>query len=156
VAYARSPLPSPEDDRVMACVTAAAGAAPRERAAFRDALTGDRGVVLGRFGFRAATLAARTDAPELLTAGLAAFALAIGPGEDPRDVMVTAAVYHVIAVRLGVDPAQAFDRAAELADPAIAGVLRAFGRRTGIDLRSFGWRELPTAEGPEFVPVPWH
>lgn len=75
---------------------------------------------------------------------------------DPRDTMVRLAPYVYVARVLGLEPARLF---AEVADrlPAgdVATLLRGFGARTDVTLRSFGWRTVDTPDGPDFVPVYW-
>ncbi|WP_132121918.1 hypothetical protein [Actinocrispum wychmicini] len=118
-----------------------------ERGRFRAELRDRQRAVLGRYGFRSATIALRERVPERLLIGLIAVALA-DDNVDPRDLMMTVAAHHYVAQQLGVEPADIFDEAASYANPDTADVLRTFGSRTDVTLRSFGLKQIDTPEGP--------
>ncbi|WUI00156.1 hypothetical protein OHR68_42915 [Spirillospora sp. NBC_00431] len=124
-------------------------------ARFIDTLeAGDR-IVLGRYGARSATLAMRWGSVERLRDGLLASALSncLG-GRDSRDLMVAWALHFFVAEHLGHGPRAVFH---EIADRLPAGdtseLLRVFGARDDVTLRSFGWCLVQTGAGPDFVPV---
>ena len=130
---------------------------PVIEAAAVSALDADDALALGRYGARQVVVALRTGSAGLLRDALMAAALSERLSmADPRDTMVGLAPYVYVARVLGMEPAQLF---AEVADrlPAgdVAALLRGFGARTDVTLRSFGWRIVDTPDGPDLVPVYW-
>jgi hypothetical protein len=115
----------------------------------RDALA------LARYGARLPTTALRANSPELLRDGLLATGISeICRESDPRDLMIDLALYHLVGQRLGQLPSALFDDiASRLPDGAVPDLLRMFGARQDITLEAFGWQEVQTADGPDFVPV---
>lgn len=113
-------------------------------------------LVLGRYGARQPAIALRTNSPARLHDALLATAICQSRREsDPRDVMVGMALHHHVARQMGLDPAAVFEQVAGcLSDGPIRELLRTFGDRNDVTLTAFGWRQVDTADGPDFVPTP--
>jgi hypothetical protein len=112
-------------------------------------------LALGRYGVRAVTLALREHSLDRLRDALTASALAaLGRNEDARDLMVGLALHHVAAQRLDHDSTMLFDEVAyRLPDGDMSRLLMTFGSRRDVTLDAFGWTEVLTPYGPDFLPV---
>ena len=148
--YHQSPLPGSLDERLAAIVGAFSGLAALERERFMGALSDGQRALFALFGHRAATLAARRADPEQLRLGLVGSVIANYAIPDKRNVDVALAVYHHCARKLELSPTELFDEAAQFATDEMAARLRAFGRRTDVTLRQFGWREIRGEEGVRY------
>jgi hypothetical protein len=155
----RTYLPVPDrgasttDDQIARVCGMLAAATAEQRASFRGSLSDHERTVLGRYGHRAATLAAREHSPDRLRSGLVATAIAIPANEDERDLLVGLALHHHVARHLGVSVVAVFDAAAPFAEPEVGGKFTRFARRQDVTLTAFGWQERPTPHGPSFVPT---
>ena len=148
--YHQSALPAPLDERLAGIAVAFTGLAAPERERFMVALSDGQRALFGLFGHRAATLAVRRGDAEQLRLGLVGSVIANYTIPDKRNVDVSLAVFHHCARKLELDPQQVFDEAAQLATDEMAARLRAFGRRTDVTLRQFGWREIRGEEGVRY------
>lgn len=137
----------PTDREAVALCASLSATSATQRERFRAGLRNRQRAVLGRYGFRAATVALRQRSPALLRTGLIAIALE-DVNIDPRDLMVTVAAHHHVAHQLGLAPAEVFDEAASFANSDTASVLATFGRRTDVTLEAFGRRQIDAPEGP--------
>jgi hypothetical protein len=70
--------------------------------------------------------------------------------KDWRDLLVAMAPYHDCATRLRLDPARLFDDVSSDAPPALADVVRSFGRRTDVTPSAFGFELTELPEGPAY------
>jgi hypothetical protein len=70
---------------------------------------------------------------------------------DYRDVMLSLAPFFDAAQRLGANPVDVFDRAADGQQEDVAELARRFGRRTDVTLQVFSWRLQDDADGPRYV-----
>ena len=111
---------------------------------------------LGRYGVRNTTVALRRGSAALLREALLATAISqLIQAGDERDVMVGMATHYFVAQQLGLLPAELFnDVASFLPDGRVPDLVRKFGARTDITLKSFGWLLVETADGPDFMPAP--
>lgn len=150
VGYYQQPLPSAVDDRLSEVVSAFTGLPRLQRQHFMAALSPQERSLFGLFGHRAATLSVRGEEREKLRLGLVAAAIANYEIPQKRDVDVALAVFYHCAQKLGANPREVFDDAAEFAAGEMAARLRAFGRREDITLKQFGWREIRTQEGVRY------
>jgi hypothetical protein len=148
--YHQSPLPAPLDERLAAILGAFTALAAPERERFMAALGDGQRALFGLFGHRAATLAVRRGDAEQLRLGLVGNVIANYAIPDKRNVEVALAVFHHCARKLELDPRPFFDEAAQLATDEMAARLRAFGRRTDVTLRQYGWREIRGEEGVRY------
>ena len=148
--YHLSPLPAPLDERLAAIIGAFTALAVPERERFMAALSDGQRALFALFGHRAATLAARRADPEQLRLGLVGNVIANYAIPDKRHVDVALAVYYHCARKLELNPQAVFDEAAQFATAEMAARLRAFGRRTDVTLRQFGWREIRSEEGVRY------
>jgi hypothetical protein len=106
---------------------------------------------LGGYSLRMPTIALRTGNADLVRPALLALCLCSAPDADDRDVMIQLALHYVVAQRLGLPPADVFgDVADRLPNGWLPALLREFGDRQDITLEAFSWRELRTADGPDF------
>ncbi|HEX6386848.1 MAG TPA: hypothetical protein VF177_19455 [Anaerolineae bacterium] len=151
LAYYQEPLPSATDDRLADIVGRFMAATGQEREAFQSALSQENRSLFGIYGHRAATLSVRQQDPDKLLSGLVGDVIANYTIPDRRDVSLGLAIYHHCAGKLGLNPVEVFDQAADFANPSLARVLTQFGRRTDVNLRNFGWRELMTTEGVRYT-----
>ena len=145
-----SPLPAPLDERLAAIIGAFTALAAPERERFMAALSDGQRALFALFGHRAATLAVRRADPEQLRLGLVGNVIANYAIPDKRHVDVALAVYYHCARKLELNPQAVFDEAAQFATAEMAARLRAFGRRTDVTLRQFGWREIRSEEGVRY------
>jgi hypothetical protein len=99
-----------------------------------------------------ATRALRKADPELLRAGL--LRVIVDSREvwerDWRDLLLALAPYHDCARRLGLDPAEVFDEAAERSPESLRDVVRRFGRREDVNTAGFGFYVEETPDGPRY------
>lgn len=145
-------IPSYGDARAEAILSRAAG---QVTPTLLDSLRKDDWIALGRYGARQPTIALREASIMRLRDALLATVLCElrYPG-DPRDLMITLALHHFTARQLGQDPAALFRGIAGLLpEGALADLLRQFGPRDDITLRSFGWQLVDTPAGPDFAPA---
>jgi hypothetical protein len=148
--YYRRPLPAPADERLDAIVAQFMAAAPAQRNAFQETLTPSHRAPFGIYGHRAATRAVRQTARDLLLQGLVGAVLANYVIPPRRNVEVGLAVYHHCALKLELNPADLFTRAADYAPSDLAYRLVNFGSRADVTLSKFGWRELHTPAGVQY------
>ena len=148
--YYPSPLPSPPDEALAGIVSVFTAWPLPVREQFLAALpVGKRGL-FGIFGHRAATLAVRAGDAEKLRLGLVGCAIANLEIPPNRKVDAALAVFYHCARKLELEPQVVFDEAAQFATDEMAARLRAFGRRTDVTLKQFGWREIRLPEGVVF------
>ena len=148
--YHQSALPAPLDEQLAEIAGAFTALAAPEREQCMAALSDGQRALFGLCGHRAATLATRRGAAELLRLGLIGSVIANYSIPDKRNVDVALAVFHHCARKLELNPPEVFDEAAQYASEAMAERLRAFGRRTDVTLRQFGWREIRSEEGVRY------
>lgn len=143
-------LPSATDDRLGEIVARFLTANADERDLFHQSLSDRNRAVLGIFGHRAATMAAREESREKLRLALAAAAIANFEVPQSRRLEVALAVYYHCARKLGMNTVDLFDEAGAWTSEETAVLMAAYGRRSDVTLKKFGWREAKTAEGIRF------
>jgi hypothetical protein len=145
-------IPAKGDGRARAILQRAGSPVTRELV---DSLDQDDALALGRYGARQATVALRGGSAERLREGLLAAGISqLRHEDDARDLMVGLALHHVVAQRLGQIPKVLFDDVAScLPAGPVPELLRQFGARQDVTLRAFGWEEVNTVDGPDFVPA---
>lgn len=148
--YYRQPIPSADDTRLEAMIEHFMSAKPAERERFQTSLTMEQRSLFGIYGHRSATLSVRNGSEARLLSGLVGAAIANYEIPEKRNVEVALAIFHHCARRLELDPVTIFDRAAEYAAGEIGDRMRAFGRRTDVTLRQYGWREFITPKGVRY------
>lgn len=147
VEYYAAPLPSAVDEQIHAVVARFMKGTAVERQLFQEALTPEQRSLFGIYGHRAATLAVRQNKRDWLLSGLVGAVLANYIIPPKRNVDISLAVFHHCAQKIGETPATIFAEAAHYAGPTLAGKLTAFGQRTDVVLKQFGWQEQKTPEG---------
>jgi len=65
-------------------------------------------------------------------------------------VEVSLAIYHHCAQKISALPQAVFAEAAQFAQPELAEKLAAFGQRTDVNLKQFGWQEQKTGDGVRY------
>lgn len=150
VIYYAEPLPSAMDERMRGIVARFMKGTAVERDSFQDTLAPQQRSVFGIYGHRAATLAVRQNSREWLLNGLVGAAIANYIIPPKRNVEVSLVVYYHCAQKIGVAPATLFLDAAQFASPALAEKLAAFGQRTDVHLKQFGWQEQKTPDGVRY------
>jgi hypothetical protein len=106
---------------------------------------------LYRYSVGAASRAAADDDPDRCRDALAAAVIAMWDEADDRELMINLTPHHVAATRVAGTAAALFDWAADRAPAEQAETLRAFGRRTDVTLKAFGWNEVDGPTGTWFV-----
>ena len=106
---------------------------------------------LYRYSVRVASRAAAASDPDGCRAALAAAVIATWNEDDARELMINPTPHHVAATRVEGSAAALFDWAADRAPAQHAETLRAFGRRTDVTLKAFGWSEVDGPTGTWFV-----
>lgn len=150
VIYYAEPIPSATDERMHAMVTRFLRGTAVEQEQFQMSLAQEHRSLFGIFGHRAATLAARQQNRDWLFTGLVGAVIANYIIPPKRNIEVSLAIYHHCAQKIGLSPASLFAEAAQLAQPALAEQLLAFGPRTDVNLKQFGWQEQKTPEGVRY------
>jgi hypothetical protein len=146
-------IPAGGDAQAEATIQRAQGAVTRR---LLDSLDDSDFLSLGRYGARQPTVALRQGSATCLHEALLATAICqLGHESDPRDLMIGVALHHVVAQQIGQVPSALFhDVASRLPAGPIPDLLRDFGARQDITPEAFGWKQIQTAEGPDFVPAP--
>ena len=150
IGYLQMALPAPLDGQLAEIAGAFTALAAPERERFMSGLSAAERALFALFGHRAATLAARSGDAEQLRLALVGSVIANYDIPDKRNVDVALAVFHHCARKLELNLPEVFDEAAQYATAAMAERLRAFGRRTDVTLRQFGWREIRGEEGVRY------
>jgi hypothetical protein len=103
----------------------------------------------------AARLRETNSAHSITQRGIECVQVAKGPVlPDRRGLMIGLALPHVVARKIGVDPAVLFTGIADrVPDSPVAQALIEFSSRRDVDLASFGWTRVETSDGPDFVPA---
>lgn len=152
--YYQEPLPSAADEVLMEIVNVFTAWSKADRDTFQDAIPEGKRSIFAIFGHRLATLSVRQLKPEWLRLGLIGNAIAnhdmryglnTGHGLD-----VALAVFYHCAKTLELEPERLFDEAAAFASDDTASHFRHFGRREGLTLKQFGWREIRKPEGVSY------
>ncbi len=148
--YFKRPLPDDADTQLADITDRLQAASPAQRQKFVLALEPAQRSLFAVFGHRAATLAARQQDRSWLERGIVATAVANFTIPPKRNVEASLAVFHHVARKLGANPVDLFDYAADLVGGEIAPRLHTFGRRTDVRLSSYGWRELRLPDGVQY------
>ncbi len=148
--YYAMELPADVDERMQKIVARYMAAKEGQWAQFREALAQEKRSLLGIYGHRAATMAAREESREWLLNGLVGNAISNTVTPERRRVEVALAVFMHVARKLVVNPIDLFEEAAVYATPEYAQTLHKFGRRGNVTLRQFGWTELKTVDGLKY------
>jgi hypothetical protein len=101
---------------------------------------------------RETTAALRSGSAERLRQGFERLvaAEAVAKGWDPRDTMISLAVFVDCARRLGADPAALFGPVAATGPAWFQDTFRGFIRREELRLGDFGWSLIETPDGPAY------
>lgn len=145
--YYKRSLPDELDDELTEMVARFMVATAEQRSIFAEAFTEKRRAVFGIFGHRSATMSVRVEDPARLRRGLIGTTIASYTIPDKRNLAVSLAIYHHCARKLGVNPVDLFEDAAQFASDEFASILLQFGRQPDVTLRKYGWREIKTPEG---------
>ena len=99
------------------------------------------------------TRALRARSKDLLAAGLVEL---LRDGEDQwvadqRDLMIVLAPYHDCAKRLGLDPIEFFEEAADAGPKSLQEAVAGFGRRDDVTPNAVGFAVVEDADGPRYV-----
>ncbi len=148
--YYAEPLPSPNDWRLANVVGRFMALTAGQRETFQAALTRPQRSLFGIYGHRAATLAMREKSHERLLSGLVAAVIVNYAVPARRSVEVALAVYYHVACKLGINTVDLFDEAAGYGGAAAAALFEEYGRRPGVTLKKFGWREIKTPDGVKY------
>lgn len=151
LSYYRDPLPSPVDERLDEALSRYIALAPVERATLRSLLPPRAKALFGIYGHRAATRAVNTAVSGLLQKGLIASTIANDEIPPGRRIEIGLAVYHHCARKLGLNPADLFNIAADYATDELAPYLVSFGNQADVTLKQYGWQERHTAEGVQYT-----
>lgn len=149
MAYYQSALPVGIDERLGEMVQAFVAATAEQRRLFLQQLTHQHRSLFGIYSHRAATLAVRQEAPDLLRQGMIASVIANDVIPERRRVEVAWALFHHCARKLAMNPVDLFEETAVYAKPDLATQMIAFSKQ-GVNLRSYGWRELKTPDGIQY------
>ena len=100
-----------------------------ERAEFRGAVSMHEFYTLLSFAKRSCVFALRSGNQDLLRSGLTAVAMIEADRTDFRDILMTLALLHHSASRLGMDAGAEFTSAAKIAEPATSELITGFASR---------------------------
>jgi hypothetical protein len=148
--YYQEPLPSVTDRALDQIIDRLREADAGQRTQFLVHLNQDQRSLFGVYGHRAATRAVRESSPRKLLRGLIGAVIANHIIPEKRQVEVGLAVYHHCARKLKLNVIDLFEEAAEFANAGFAPRFLAFGRRSNVNLKEYGWRELKTPAGVKY------
>lgn len=149
--YYAAPLPSDTDKQLRRIVTQFTALTPAQREQLLAGLAPAQRSLFGIFGHRAATLAARENAPDWLRSGLTGYVIANYTIPEGRQVQVGLAVYYHVARQLGLNPVALFRETAVYATPEMEREMLGYGRDGKITLHQHGWRERKTPDGVRYT-----
>ncbi len=149
IEYHRQPLPSPLDDELRGVIAAWTALPAVEREAFIGALPHSTRNLFGIYGHRAATIAVRQDDPDWLRSGLLGTVIANDGMDNGRKIALALAVPQHCAIKLKLDLVELFTETAVYAHPPLADHIKS-ASSTLLSLRTYGWRELKTADGLKY------
>lgn len=150
VVYYPESIPSSTDERLRLIVDRFLRGTAVEQEQFQLSLAKEHRSLFGIFGHRAATIAVRQKSYDWLYSGLIGAVIANYIIPPKRNIDVSLAVYHHCAKKLEYSPADLFSKAAQIAQPALAQKLHAFGHRADVNLKQFGWQEQKTPDGVRY------
>ncbi|MBK8900735.1 MAG: hypothetical protein IPM53_06125 [Anaerolineaceae bacterium] len=150
VIYYAEPLPSVVDERLRGIVARFMKGTAVECEAFQQSLAPEQRSLFGIYGHWAATLAVRQTSRNWLLSGLIGAVIANYVIPAKRNVEVSLAVYYHCAQKIDESPEGLFAEAAQFARPGLAEKVAAFGRRTDVHLKQFGWQEQKTPDGVRY------
>ena len=122
------PIPSELDELVSEVTTQFANATHSDRIAITSLFSDAHSFTLIGFAERMATYAVRTSNPQVLFEGLVSLCIEAGRFDIREDILVLAPLYDA-AVRLGVEPASMFAKAASLIENDVSRAIETFPRR---------------------------
>jgi len=149
-AYYSSTLPSAADDALAEIVSAFTAWPVPVREQFLAQLPSNKRSLFGIFGHRAATLAIHRQDRELLRLGLIGNLIANSPIPPNRNVEAALVVFYHCARKLEIEPSELFEESSQFADDGMALRMLAFGRKQGVTLKQYGWREIKTPDGVRY------
>ena len=148
--YYSSTLPSAADDALAEIVSAFTAWPMPVREQFLTQLPSNKRSLFGIFGHRAATLAIHRQDRELLRLGLIGNLIANSPIPPNRNIEAALAVFYHCARKLEIEPSELFEESSQFADDEMASRMLAFGRKQGVTLKQYGWREIKTPDGVRY------
>ena len=149
-AYYSSTLPSAVDDALAEIVSAFTAWPMPVREQFLTQLPSNKRSLFGIFGHRSATLAIHRQDRELLRLGLIGNLIANSPIPPNRNIEAALAVFYHCARKLDIEPSELFEESSQFADDEMASRMLAFGRKQGVTLKQYGWREIKTPDGVRY------
>jgi hypothetical protein len=146
--YGRRALPSPLDQLVGALIEAFIVATPMERRRVSAQSDETLSRLLLVFAERMASLAVRLNSRDHLFKGLVALA-AEGWTTDSREDLLILSLLHDAAIRIGLDPREAFEQVLPYTTKPVADSLERFLARTPQDkvIEAMGYRVGADADG---------
>ena len=120
--------------------------------AINAALARQQRKLVYRYGIRLLARGLADSDSEVLPTAATALAIASYDETDYRDLMLKLAPLHVAATRLTGDASPTLDWIAERLPDEQRRNLRAWGRRAGITLDAFRWKEVTTEDGTKLEP----
>ena len=153
--YEGRPLPCPLDGAVNALLWAFIGASSSERDRLGLEVDPALSRVLLAFAERMASMAVRLTSAANVFIGLVALA-AEGRKTDPQANLAALSVLHDAALRIGVDPREAFDEALPFTTKVSAGAFDGFLQRPAEDksLEAGGYRAGADKDGFRYERTP--
>lgn len=147
------PVRVPLDERLTELCRQYKDHPPKSRKATRQSLSMDDFYTLFTFARRAAVFAWRAGDLELLNDGLTAISMLELARVDWRDALGPPFVIYAICHQLELDPTNAFENAASLAEPRVAELLLSFGTRPAEHqtLGAAGYAKVDTPRGPGLI-----
>lgn len=152
--YFSFPMPAPADDVLAEIVSAYTAWSLSVRDQFLAQIPPFKRGLFGIFGHRSATLAVHRSEPDLLRLGLIGNLIANSPTPPTRNVEAALAVFYHCAQKLGLEPGPFFAECSKFADEEMAATMLAFGQKTDVTLKQYGWREIKTPDGVRYK-VEW-
>ncbi len=130
------------------------GKSKLEQEKFRSAIPLDEFYTLFEFARRSSVFALRDKDPDILNSALISIAMIEAERTDFRDILITLALLHHSAKRIGLDPSSTFLKFSEIAEPSTSELITGFAGRDSASqsLRdSWGYFEVNTEYGAGFV-----
>ena len=120
--------------------------------ALNGALGRQQRALVYRYAIRLLARGLTNNDAQVVPAAATALAIATYHEDDYRNLMLNLAPLHVAAARLTGDASPTLDWIAARLPDEQRGNLRAWGRRPGITLETFRWKETTTEDGTKLEP----
>lgn len=149
--YSNKPMPCDLDDDFHDLISLFSQASHTEREAMLKGVDAKIAGALMAFSWRMGIWGARKNSREMLLKGLIALVIDGGKSDIRDTISIMPVLYHS-AEKIGIDPQNLFDEAADYYPNDVARILGKFPKRKPADrsLQAFDYMEVSTPEGIDY------